>query len=221
MSTWFDKTIECATCGVPFTARLASGVHAPRAPEIREQIFARTFHRVACPHCAATFTAKRPLVYTDTERRLFVRVEAPIERPRWPEHEVATERLFDRAMTGSPLALELREGFLVRVVFGLEELREKLVIWHANLDDAVVECLKVQLLAERPLLAKTPLVVDEIRDGALEVVAAKEHFTIPRELVAQFHDDERLRARFPELFGGRYVSIDRLLGYRYRWVDPP
>lgn len=220
MSTWFDETLPCPACTAPIATRLARGIHAPRAPEVRDQIFARTFHRVTCTQCAFVFTATRPLVYTDTERKHWVSVASPIERPRWPELETATGELFERAMTGSPLALELREGFVVRLVFGLEELREKLVIWHANYEDAVVECLKIHVLTERPQLAQVPLVVEDVRDGALVLAAGDERIAIARDLVLAFHEDERLPARCPELFGGRFVAIHRLLGHRYRWAEP-
>ena len=222
MSTWFPETVTCPTCHHEQEARLARGVHAARAPEVREQVFARTFHCVTCERCAQAFTAGRAFVYTDTDRKHWVQVAPADQRVRWPEYETVTDRLFDRAMTGSPLTHELREGFTVRVVFGLEALREKLVVWQANLDDAIVECLKVRLVRDRPALARALLVVDAVADGALTVVAdGSERITIPSQLVAQFHrDDDRLRARFPELFSGRFVSTFRLLGPRYRWTEP-
>lgn len=222
MSTWFDEDVTCPACGTTIHARLARGIHAARAPEVRDQLFARTFHRVTCAACAATFTAQRPFIYTDTERRHWVQVAPVIERPRWPELETATDALYDRAFTGSPLALELREGMKLRLVFGLEELREKLVIWRANLDDAIVECLKAQLLAREPrLLHAKSIVVAAVTDGALElVIDDSERLAIEAALVEQFHDDTRLPGRFPELFGGRYVSLFRLTGPRYRWAQP-
>lgn len=81
-------------------------------------------------------------MYTDVDRGHWVWVAPTIERLRWPEHEIAADQLFERAMIGSPLVDGLRDRFTRRVVFGLEELREKLV-WNASLDDAVVETLKV------------------------------------------------------------------------------
>ncbi|MDQ3367355.1 MAG: CpXC domain-containing protein [Myxococcota bacterium] len=222
MSTWFEEAVSCPACGVAIQARLARGIHAARAPEVRDQLFARTFHRVTCVACAITFTAQRAFVYTDTERKHWLQVAPAIERPRWPELEPATEALFDRAFTGAPLALEIREGMKLRLVFGLEELREKLVLWRANLDDATVECLKAQLLAHQPRLMRArTIVVDAVTAGALElVVDDTERFVIPAALVERYHDDPRLPDRFPELFGGRYISLFRLTGPRFRWAQP-
>ena len=222
MSTWFDEEVSCASCSTRFTARLAHGVHATRAPEARDMLFARTFHRVTCPHCAGSFTAQRSLVYTDMDRKQWLQVARLDERPRWPELEQLTDAVVDRAFTGSPLAAELRDGLKRRLVFGLEELREKLVIWRAALDDAVVECLKCHAMSKEPDLSRArSIMVDEVVDGGLRLVVDGERvLEIPATVVDAFHDDARLPARFPELFGGRFVSIYRLLGQRYKWAEP-
>jgi len=189
-------------------------------------LFARTFHRVECPSCRFAFTAQRPLIYTDMERKHWVQVALPIERPRWPELEPMADEVFERAFVGSPLAADLRDGFKRRLVFGLEELREKLVIWRAALDDATVECLKVHAISREPELSRETLVVDAVVDGALHIAvgdaetAERRVLVLPAELVEQFHDDARLPERFPELFGGRFVSIHRLLGHRYKQAAP-
>jgi len=224
MSTWFDEEINCPECNAAFTARLAHGVHASRAPEVRDMLFARTFHRVDCPKCKLAFTAQRSLIYTDMERKHWIHVALPIERPRWPELEQVADEVFERGFVGSPLAAELRDGFKRRLVFGLEELREKLVIWRAALDDATVECLKIHAISRDAMLARATLVVDAVVDGALRITVEdtgeRRMIEIPAELVEQFHDDARLPDRFPELFGGRFVSTHRLLGHRYKPAAP-
>jgi hypothetical protein len=222
MSTWFDEEVKCPQCSAQQIAKLAHGVHASRAPEVRDMLFDRTFHRITCRECQHVFVGQRPLVYTDMDRKHWLQVEREIARPRWPELEQLTDEVFVRAFTGSPLTHELRDGFKRRLVFGLEELREKLVIWRASLDDAVVECLKLHAIAREPDLSRAEsIVVDEVHDGGLRlVVDATRVIQVPGDLVEQYHDDVRLPDRFPELFGGRFVSIHRLLGHRYKWTEP-
>jgi hypothetical protein len=216
MSTWFIETIVCPACGASQEARLARGVHVARAPEVREQVLDRTFHRVTCVACALRFVALRPLVYTDIDRKHWIYVALASERPRWPELEDAAAAIFDQAFNGSPLAIELAEGFKQRVVFGMEELREKLVIWRAGYDDAVFECVKLQLLERRPGLAREQVVVDTIDDQVI-LTGAPEPIAIERTAVEDAHDRRaELSRRFPELFHGHYVSTHRLLGHRYR-----
>jgi hypothetical protein len=222
VSTWFDESIRCPHCELEQVARLAHGVHVARAPEVRDQVLARTFHAVTCSGCAGAFVAQRPLIYTDIDRKHWIQVALEDERPRWPELEAAVMTVFERAFTGSPLARDIAERMKVRLVFGLEDLREKLVIWAANLDDAVIECLKVELIRRDPALLRSRLVVDTIgTDGTLSIRADGQRvLIIDGTTVTQFESDPRLPTRFPELFGGTYVCLDRLTGHRYRWAEP-
>ena len=65
-------------------------------------------------------------------------------------------------------------GFFVRTVFGVEELREKLVIHEAGFDDFLVEILKMELLSRHPELLERGVVtvrVDKFQDdGSLLLV---------------------------------------------------
>jgi len=222
VSTWFSEAVSCPHCGHEQQARLAHGVHAVRAPEVRDQILARTFHVVTCAVCHQTFVAQRPLVYTDTERKHWIHVALADHRPRWPELEDQTSDVFDRAFTGSPLAREVAERMKVRLVFGLDELREKLVLWGANLDDRAIECLKLDLIRQDTALAHAALIVDAVApDHALTVLVDRERtITVDGAVVDAFDTDRRLPSRFPELFGGRYVSVHRLPCTRNRWAEP-
>jgi hypothetical protein len=64
----------------------------------------------------------------------------------------------------------LAESFLVRVCFGYEELREKIVADEAGLGDLVLEALKIEILRGAPGLAAlgvATLRLDSVADGEL------------------------------------------------------
>lgn len=66
----------------------------------------------------------------------------------------------------------------LRVVFGLDELREKLVLEDARLDDAYVEYLKVLVLNDHPFLLQKPrmnLLVDTVDEDEIRFVATFDH----------------------------------------------
>jgi hypothetical protein len=228
MSTWFNERVTCPACSHEQDARLAHGIHVTRAPEARDQIIDRTFHRITCAECSVRFVANREMVYTDMDRRHWVHVALSEQRPVWPELETVARQTFERAFIGSPLAAELRERFKVRLVFGIEELREKLVIWKANLDDRVVECAKIRMFLRDPELALAyRMLVDTVDDAQLYVNCVDHDdrptstFAIPQSLVEDMtaHDEE-LGRYFPEIFGGTFVSTHRLTGKRYRMPTP-
>lgn len=224
MSTWFDETITCPTCACEQTARLARGVHVARAPEARDQVFDRTFHRVTCRSCGGRFVAKRPLLYTDMDRKHWVHVAMAHQRPRWPELEASVREVFEAAFVGSPLAAELRNGFRFRVVFGIEELREKLVIWREGYDDSLAECVKLRAIERDPDLSSAHhILLESIADTTITLATfdssdrPERRVELPRAVLdEQRSDEERLRRYLPDLFGSGFVSIHRLLGPHYR-----
>lgn len=224
MSTWFDETVACPSCAHEQTAKLAHGVHVSRAPEAREQILDRRFHRITCASCGQRFVAKRPLVYTDMDRKHWVHVGMADERPRWPEIERVATRVFEGAFVGSPLAAGLRDGFKLRLVFGVEELREKLELWRAGLDDRIVECAKLQMRKLDPeLMLAHRLLVERVGDDGAELVVLdaddrlQRTTLIPRDLLDRSQEDfDQLQRYLPELFEHPFVSWHRLAGHRYR-----
>jgi hypothetical protein len=109
-------------------------------------------------------------------------------------------------------------GFLIRVVFGYEELREKLMLLDAGIDDGIVECMKLHVLAAHAatLGPRDRLLVDELdglgglvmrRPGDAELRFDADAATLAWHLERRAH----YQARFPELFEGGFVSANRLL----------
>lgn len=220
MSTWTQRELACPTCGQAVHAKIAIGAHVGRAPQIREQVLARTFHRFTCP-AGHPITVHAAFEYMDTERGQLLLVGRTNDRAEWPAFEARVRATVDRVLElGSPLTEPLVRGLKPRVVFGLEGLREKLVIWDAAIDDALVECMKVRAYAADPALAApgSHLLVDHVRDD--EVIEctwfpAQPGPTLRVELPADWlhaalRDRASLESRFPELFGGGFVSVDRL-----------
>lgn len=201
---------------------LAAGLHASRVPQVRAQVLRGELHRVACPSCQLELEIHSPLAYTDFDRFQWVELGVPEARLRWEVAERDALARFDRVFTAAaPVVQPLRERFQVRVVFDLDELRERLQIWDAGLDDAFIECLKLQCVRERPALLgeqRRIRFVEVAPDGA--VVLASIHAGAPRQLLASWTvppevvkattaDSAAWRAACPELFGRGFVSIDR------------
>jgi hypothetical protein len=223
VSTWSTASFHCPRCASELRAPVALGVHITRIPEVRDDILARRFHRVACAACGGTTEIVTSFVYTDFGRGQWILVATPDQLPRWRDWEAQLRRdlshAFDR---GSPLAHELADRLAVRVVFGCEELREKLVVWEAGLDDALVECVKVRAFASDPALAApgSRLLVERAAPtDELELLwfahagdpVPKRSFVTPAAWLRDTDRDRRsLATRFPEVFAGGFVSAARL-----------
>lgn len=224
MSTWFAESLTCPACAHAFAASLVRGASAVRAPALRDAALAGALHAVRCPACDAHVTVPHDVVYADVERGHWIHLATPDVLPRWAEVERAALAAFDRATRGtSPLAAALAGRVQPRVVFDAGELRERLVCWDAGLDDAVLECVKLRNLRDRPDVRRPDeriRLLDVAPDGALSMAAigrAAPHAVHARWLVpratydAITADVATWRAAFPALFAPGFVACDRYL----------
>lgn len=232
MSTFYTRDVVCPRCQHDIEAWLARGIHATRRQDIRDDILARTFEHVRCDRCSADLEVEHQLVYTDFERRQWLYVCTEADRGDWSAWEARLARDVSRKLDEhSPLVAGLRAGLRARVVFGYEELREKLVVWDAGIEDALAECLKIRAFADEPSLALpgSRLSVDRIdADDTVRMIWFAPDAVVPaRELAAPpawLRDTDRDRAslsqRLPELFTGGYVNARRYAAARITSLDP-
>ena len=152
MSTLYNASITCSSCGESVHVEIADSLNANRMPAARERVLARELFTTDCA-CGRRITAIHSVLYVDFERGLWVQVAPEEERIRYPELEggvlSAYREAFDPATY--PMAVAAL-GAMVRprLAFGYEELREKVVAADAGLDDALLEVLKLELLVARP-----------------------------------------------------------------------
>lgn len=189
----------------PFTVRLSDGetmvvhlataVNAVRFPEIRASIIDGTFHRFSHPKTGKPFTVEAPFMYTDMDRDTFFAVHPPKSRFAWIDDSQALEQELDKV----PASLSAYDNRYARVVYGLGELREKLIAQDAALDDRIVELMKVFLIHEHPFLIQKPrlrLMFDGVDDEKFGFVAAFDHdreafeVSVPRDIADELVEDQ-------------------------------
>jgi hypothetical protein len=104
-----------------------------------------------------------------------------------------------------------------RLVFGLPGLHEKQLIWSADLDDALIECLKLDVRLRVPRLRATPqadLRLRAVDDQSLGFGSSHgAGVRVPRDRYVQLAAEERTLAhRWPALFQRPFVHHGRLRG---------
>lgn len=225
MSTRYTADVGCARCGRTNQVAVADSYSVDRLPSVREQVLARTLMSATCS-CGQRIEVVKPLLYSDVARGWWIHIETVDRRPAFEvcEQETRTEfaSVFDPATFPKAVAA-LGDQLRVRLVFGHEELREKVLCADHGLDDALVEILKLELLVARPELLAAGvdiLVLDGIVDRALSLVG------LAADKRGQYHPAgevrvarsayDSLRSRrdelvtiYPALFGGTYVNALR------------
>ena len=186
MSIYNPTNVTC-DCGRKFTIGIAEGVNIGRAPDARQAILDGTFHRATCPSCNTPLVVEKEFFYSDFERNTFFKINPRKNRHQWQE----ASRELDVDVHKLPDEFSDQSTRQIRVVFGLGELREKLIAQDTEIDDRIVEILKVLIVYEHPFLlrrSRLRLQLDSVTLSSICFVALFDHneeafeISIPRTI---------------------------------------
>jgi hypothetical protein len=232
MSQTATHEVRCR-CGATVSVFCADSINAERHPHMRDAILSRTLHVFQCAACLTSISVDKPLLYVDLERRQLYGVHPAGERALEREHGEALIETWSRAVgdQAGAAARSLFDGasFHVRLCYGLEELREKLIAHDAGLRDLVIEGLKAEAMAQAEELQKLGVItlrLDGVRDDSQLVFVAERATEPPSVLDVGLVIDrarydalaalswQELLARFPGIAAGPHVSL-------LRWTIAP
>lgn len=186
MSRILTETVWCPRCSARQTGRVALSVNGQRSPHLRDQILAGTFQVTDCAGCHQPFWIANPFLYVDLERKLWFAVGSPLDEAAWRQWEVEPFRTQALAFgdEAPEQARALGLDLVLRTVFGLPALREKLVAEAAGIDDRWLEVLKASLAASEH---------EGVGDRVLRLVAVEDD-----ELVFVLHDPMAMPEAWPQ-----------------------
>ncbi len=168
MSVHRSTQLHCPHCDHTWVGPLPVSVNPERHREAPLQLRNRSLWVRTCPACQAPVAFDMPFTWTDFARLHFVLVRPAAEDLHTLlALEKQAKTMLYQTVAGHPRAIEDRAlCFRVRVVSGAERLREKLLLWSAGIDDALVEVLKLAAVRDRPALRQPDmeLVVVEVGD---------------------------------------------------------
>lgn len=199
---------------------MAIGLHITRLPQVRDKLLAGEFHRFDCTTCGRRIEVRQPLIYTDFERGHWIQVLPDDEIANWQDLAPAAATIFDRAVVhGAPILRSRVESFTVRLVFGYAELREKVLLFEAGLDDRAVECLKLLAIRSDPSRFgfRDRLLVQRIAGDELEIGRYRADEVIEVRSVRASADElaaarATAEAAIEPPFTDPFVSINRAIG---------
>lgn len=174
-------------------------LNVERLPEARQQILDGQFHCFTCPSCQKLMRIEKDFLYVDFARKTFISVKAQGQRHLW---EDASKEL-DHGLARVPTRVLSQASRHTRVVYGLSELREKLVAQDAGVDDREVELLKILVVYEHPILIQKPRIslhLHDVTEDSYDFVAKFDHdpevfvASLPRGVLDELthHRDRRL-----------------------------
>jgi hypothetical protein len=170
MSLLHKAIATCQSCAAETAVRYAASVNADRRPDLRAAILDGSFQSEACPGCGARLRLPAQLTYLDLAFGQWIIANPAEALAQWPAEEAYAVRIFERSFGAEApeAAREIGREVTPRVVFGWPALREKILCTAFQLDDTILELLKIAVLrnvSNPPLEAAAELRLTG-RDGA-------------------------------------------------------
>ncbi|HEX3017274.1 MAG TPA: CpXC domain-containing protein [Caproicibacter sp.] len=132
MSTQMSKDVGCPHCGAAVRTQMWPGICAQENPELRTRVLDETIFDWKCPECGYSAQFVYPCLYHDKDRKFMIYV-VPNGSGREFQPVDVSEKFPQLA------------GVKKRVVSSPAELKEKILIFEAGLDDYAVELVKYAL----------------------------------------------------------------------------
>jgi CpXC protein len=153
---------------------LADCVNVKRTPKVRAQVLTGEFNRIPDPSGKGSITIEKPFFYCDFDRHQFFLVKPRQERHLYVDASAQLVRMVKHV----PEGVSGKADQVLRVVFGLGELREKLLADEAGYDDRMIEFMKVFLIYEHPFLLKNArlrITLDRVTEESVDFFAGYDH----------------------------------------------
>ncbi len=223
MSLFQPVNLVCPGCGELIIMEAVGSVNADRRPDFRDDILNSEFQDVTCASCNESFRLQPSFNYLDVGRGQWI---ACLPIGRMPDYLAAEDEVTELFAVSygekAPRAArDVGDELSVRLVFGWPAVREKIFAREHELDDVVLELVKLDLLRRAPSAPMAPGV--EMRlvnmtddgfgfvwiDSATE--KAVEEVTAPRSIYDHVEANvDGWRATHALLENGPFVDIQKL-----------
>ena len=122
---------KCPTCQNAFSMTVWSSVNVTLDPDLRKQVLSGEIRDHVCSRCDQKLTINRDLIYHDMNRKFMISY-------------LATDDGRTRSMSTDFLSSSrsLFQNYRLRFVTSWNQLREKIAIFEADLDDTHIELIK-------------------------------------------------------------------------------
>jgi hypothetical protein len=174
MSQQSEVRVTCAHCKTKAKVKIYSSVDVTLEPKLRTQVIEKKLNSYKCKKCQKESLLSNPFLYQDHQKDFMVQLASDEESA-----EDQVESAFE-VLDG-----ETQQAITTRRVRTYDDLVEKILVLEGNLDDRVVEILKLQIKDQQPELKDFPFQFVAVSKESLRFYAltdkGKGRFDIPRE----------------------------------------
>lgn len=143
MSINTKQSVKCPKCSQMSDVTVWSSITVKDSQDLKSDLLAGKINMFRCPSCEHTALMPNPMLYHDEERKLMISF-APTNEP------VVKEKMFSDIKESSKESGELEklDGYNLRFITDYNELLEKVLIFDNDLNDKVIEVIKLMILSQ-------------------------------------------------------------------------
>ena len=141
MSQCQITSVTCPQCGNSQEFTIWGSLNITLDPEEKPRLLSGQLHQLTCCNCGTRTEVDYPFLYHDMNNMLMV-------------YHLPADSIPERATVGDLVALTgpTPKGYTLRFVHSLNDLKEKVNIADAGLDDRVIEFFKSVICSSKPEL---------------------------------------------------------------------
>lgn len=137
MSRKFIQKITCPKCGQEGDFTVWSSINTMLDPEMKEKVKTREAFNFHCVACGNNTNVNYDCLYHQMEDEMMIYYASS------PEETEKVYNMFRGENKVSEVLGKIQNKYLYRIVHSQNELREKIFIFDAGLDDRVIEIIKL------------------------------------------------------------------------------
>jgi hypothetical protein len=155
------EEMTCPVCGHTQTCEVWSSVNIGLDPELKDRVLRREINKFQCEKCNRGFPIAQSLLYHDMPKRLMILLGYPDKNGDVDPGPVPSQTPLGSVMTGYRYRLVSTENQLIEKILGFDD----------DLDDRVLEMLKLYVAGKNedsPLASASQILYDHrtIEDGS-------------------------------------------------------
>lgn len=143
MSINLKQSVKCPECSQMSDVTIWSSITVKDSSDLKADLLAGKINMFKCPSCEHIALMPNPMLYHDEDRKLMISF-SPTNDP------VIKEQIFSNIKDSSKNSGELNnlEGYNLRFLTEYNELLEKILVFDNDLNDKVIEVLKLMILSQ-------------------------------------------------------------------------
>lgn len=189
MSKMYSTEITCPECQGKSEFTIWNSVNTILNPEMKAAVMDGSAFVFKCPHCGHTATIDYSILYHQMDDLIMIQYATTEEEAN------AIYNMYKQMQSGSFQAFQdiPIDDYLVRIVSSQNELREKIAIFNAGLDDRIIEIYKLviqeQYLQEHPDKKRIDVYYLQKDGENLFEIYADEKFVGSVEITESFYNE--------------------------------